>query len=307
MNKPTLNHIVIYDMLNTYYLKYKAKFLLLTLITSLFEIIEVNRQKLTLLGGSQGTDDKGIAEDISVNKNALVMQILLNAGPACSKFHKLLNNKLSVLLKFTKSKLLKMRPETLVQKANTVVETCTENIADLDGTGVTVASIALLSSAIADYLPEVNDSKIAIRNKTIVTKQIKTIVKLNTNIINNELKGAMSTIMVTEEVIYNEFIKMLVLPHEGVRKHLGPRPAKVLVVATVLDDNTSLPIMGAVIKYAGVRGSIKTDINGEASKEISEGAHLGKITALGYTTQSFAFTLTELGYAVTVRMIPIGV
>lgn len=143
-----------------------------------------------------------------------------------------------------------------------------------------------------------------IESKKEITKQLNDTDKENCGLVTKELKPAMKIYMNTDKVMYSEFLGMTKAPKIGIRKHYGARPAKVLVLATVLDDTTSLPIVDAVTKYVGVRGSIKTDINGVASKEMPEGAHLGKVTALGYVSNSFAFALTELGYEVTIRMVP---
>ncbi len=292
-------------MLDAYYKKYKVKIDIYTYLTILYGQIETNRQLLLPLGGKQGTDDTGIAEETSEAKIALVLEILQNAGPAASKFHHLGKKALSILLSFSYSDLIRMRPEILIQTSNTVVNTCTTNITDLTGTGVTIISLAKVTDAKEAYQPEVNASRIAIRDKTVVTVDISATISENQDIINNQLKGGMMVFMVTEKTMHAEFLKMIELPHEGVHSHHAPQGPKAIITINAVNDENSETLENVSVKIVGTRKTFKTDSSGMLAANILLGPGMGKAEKEGFVLQNFVFTLTDKGLVITIRMVPI--
>ena len=304
MNKNTFNHITVYGLLYAFYLKYKLKIDVYLFLKSNFANIEINRQKLLPLGGKQGTDNTGIAEETSVARKNLISEIYQIAGPSAAKLYSLGKKAIAKTLKFTKSELLDMRPEILLQTANLVFDTCTSNIDDLEDTGITIESLAPITVAKDLYFPEVNASKAAIRSKTVVTVNIAATIRENTDIINNQLKGGMQIFVVKEPDMYAEFEKMLVLPHEGVHSHHVVTP-KAIVTLSILNDTTSEPLDSVTGKFVGTRKSFKSDSSGMLAANLQLGANLGKLEKEGFEPNSFAFTLTDEGLILTIRMIPI--
>ena len=307
MNKKVSNHETIYGLLHSFYNTNKDKLVLNIMIAALFILIDQNSIIIKDLCSQQDGDNTGIAEEKMDAKVLLVNAILQNVGPASTCYNEAGKKEEAVKMKLSYSYLDNMKAVGLTKVATWVVNDLTTDILFLKNSGVTVASIALISDALDIFNPDINRPLEKIKSKKEITTQINENDKINWGLVTKELKPAMKIYMNTDKVMYSAFLGMTKAPKIGVRKHYGTRPAKVLVMATVLDDSTSLPIMNAVTKYVGVRGGIKTDINGVAGKEMPEGAHLGKVTAEGYVPNSFAFTLTELGYAVTIRMVAVVV
>ena len=307
MNKGNYLHMKQYDMLHTFYVKFKVKIDVIVFIATLFGVIEANRIKISLFGTKQGTVDTGIAEETSVLKIALAKAIRKNAGPATGKFKSLGKFKLATQLKISYAKMLKMRPEKLIEIANMVVATLTINIADLTGTGVTVATIATISDAVVAYTPEADASQAAIKSKTVVTENIKNAIIENSEIINNQLKPGMEIFMDTEADMYAEFLKDVELPHEGTNSKRAPAVPKAEVTLTFIHDLTEEPLVDVVTKFLGTRGSFTSDENGVIKAKLPLGDQLAKIISVDMLNKNYPFNLTEAGLVAVIRLIPTGV
>ena len=174
MNRITVNHMKVYDMMNTFYLKYKAILSLNIMIAALFAMLEINRQKLITLGIAQGADNTGIADGKKDLRITLVKEILLNSGSASVCCYNLGNKDLYKKLKLRKWALNNMSGQLLVQAAESFVKDCTTNLALLVPSGVTAPGLAKISNAATAFSTDIEDPTINIKN--IALKHILIII-----------------------------------------------------------------------------------------------------------------------------------
>ena len=307
MNRGTVNHMTIYALMNAFYVTYKDILDENAMIAGLFDILETNRLILSEKGGEQGGDNTGIAEDKEDKRVALRKELLINSGPASVCCYKAGNHTLYKLLKLRKSTLDKLSAALFLQAANEFVKNCTENMLALATSGVTVASLAKVSTAIVAFDKEKVEPVRHIKIITAVTSDIATIEKQSQVILNVELIDAMGIYEESNNKMYKEFMAMTRAPKVGVRKPTGPRATKALVKVKILHDLTMDPVVEAEVRFVGVRGVFKTDVNGELTAKLSIGAQMGKIVAVDFIAQNFVFTLTEEGYEIVIRLVPTGV
>lgn len=307
MNKGLNNHMTIYGLLSLLYAKYKAILDLNIMIAALFINIELNRTELAKKIAKAGGDNTGIAEEKQVDRDALTNEILKNAGPASSCLIKKGKLIIGKKIKTTRWALNRMTAEELNAFAKMVVDECTLLLTDIVSSGVTAISLGKITTATGVFYTEKDEPTSNIKSVAIINEEIAVLDKINLDIMNNELKSAMMFYIDSEPVMYSEFLKNTKAPKVGVRKPTGKRAEKANVKVIVLHDLTSEPVVDAVIKYVGTRGSFNTDENGISNTMINLGPQLGKIVSVDMISQSFIFTLTEEGIVITIRLIPVGV
>ena len=306
MNKEVRNRLTVDSLLNTFYLLYKAKLDLNVMIGALFVLLEVNRQKLILLGVDQRGDNTGIAEEKEDDKIVLVYEIIQNAGPARTFFLKNGKKDEANKLKFEPSYLKNMDAEGLKQTGIGMVNDLTKDLVYIGPSGVTALTLGKVTEAIEIFDTEIGKPLEKIKSKGQITSKI-TITDRANQVVLNQLKDAMKFYITSDADMYNEFKSNCKAPKIGVRKATGPRVAKFEVTVEAIHDLTLEPIFEAIVKFANVRGNFITDVNGMIKAKLALGPQLGKIVAVDFINQSFVFTQTEAGYSIIIRMVPTGV
>ena len=305
MKKSVYIHYTVFSELNTFYLSNALKLALYPLIIALFGLIETNRQKLHTAGINQGTDNSGYTENKLILKLDLVSWILFHADPASVSLAKE-NLALSKQLTFKEAILKRMRPEKLLQIADFVIKSCTDNLLALVDTGITAATILKLSTSRDLFSPSANVPNLLIKAKTLVTKDINVTDRATVAIIKNQLNRAMKVIKKVDLVLYNDYVKITEITNEGAHSHHN-KVVKAPLTLFVVYDETDEPVVGAAIKIVNIRGTSNTDANGNVVINLPLGDIRGKIVAVDCVNQNFACTLTIDGLTLTIRMKALGV
>jgi len=307
MNKTIYGHIVVFGEMDTFYVTNEGKFELYPNIKNSFLKIGTNNQILHDLGIIQKRNNKGITANKKKFKQLVANEILFNAGSAAGHYYNLNDMDNFNNLNFPVKSLIRKRPEVVLQIADYVIKFLTDNIADLSDTSVTIASIANLKNARDKFKGIMNTPNITLKAKTTVTKEIARIDKETFQIIRKELNNEMLVFIVSDAGLYNDYIKLTKITNEGAHKHNAPKIITAEVTVSVIHDLTGEPIEGVTGKFVGKKTTFITDVEGKFTAIIPLGAGLCKLVAVDFVAQSFAFTLTEEGYSIIIRMVPVGV
>ena len=307
MKKQTYEHVAVYGQVGTFYDENLDKFTTYPNIIKSFTKISNNRQTLLDLGIIQNRNNTGIAANKKTSKQLVANEILFNAGAAAGHYFNLNDMDNFNNLNFPAKSFPRKRSEVVLQIADYVINFLTDNIADLSDTSVTVASIAVLKNA-RDKFKDIMNSPIMTRKaKTTITKEIARIDKETFQIIRKELNNEMLVFMVSDANLYNDYIKITKITNEGTHKHNTPKVITAPVTVSAIHDLTGEPVDGVIGKFVGKRTTFITDADGKFTSIQPLGAGLCKLVAVDFNVESFAFTLTEEGYSIIIRMVPTGV
>ncbi len=307
MKKQTYAHIVVFGEIDTFYVTNEGEFVLYPNIKKSFLKIGTNNQRLHDLGIIQNRDNKGLAANKKISKQLLANEILFNAGSAAGHYYNLNDMDNFNNLNFPAKSFSKKRAEVVLQKADYVIKFLTDNIADLTDTSVTVASIAKLKIARDKFKDIMNIPIMTRKAKTNITKEIERIDKETFQIIRKELNNEMLIFMISNPGLYNDYIKITKITNEGAHKHNTPKIITAPVTVSAIHDLTGEALEGVTGKFVGKKTTFITDAEGKFTANIPLGAALCKLVAVDFIAQSFAFTLTEEGYSIIIRMVPVGV
>ncbi len=306
MNKKNYGNYTEYSELQTFYLSNAAIFVLYPIIVAFFALIESNRHKIHILGVEQSKDNKGLAINKKALKITLANEIIVNADPACAYFTSIGDLVLSEQLKFVFYKLTRKRSEAQLQVADMVISTLTAHLLDLADSGITTATILKITNAKTALAVAADLPKATIKARATITKEIKKTDKENQGIIKTQLTKAIKVIKAPYEDVYNDYMKIIETVNEGTHSH-HDTTIKGVYKLILLHDLTLEPVVGAVIKITGQRGTFITDADGSITVTLPIGDYTGKIVAIDFVAQDFTFTLTVDGINETIRLIPVGV
>ena len=108
-------------------------------------------------------------------------------------------------------------------------------------------------------------------------------------------------------MFWANYLKVIDITNEGTHKHNTPKVITADVTVTAIHDLTEEPIEGITGKFVGLATTYTTDINGMFTAKHKLGAGMCKLVGVDLVANSFAFTLTEAGYSIIIRMVPTGV
>jgi hypothetical protein len=306
MRKGVYIHYAILGKLKTYYATYILLFATYPFIITLFLLLEAKRVLLHDLGIDQGSDDTGIAEEKYIYRVELVDAFINITDPlaALYKYRKDMENYRK--MKFVRGKCIKARPEKLLQDVDGAIAFCGLNTPDCTEAGIIPGKITNLSAARNKFAPYADLPNTTKKLKKGVTAKINAIDIEVTDILNNQLDGAMKAIKDTQPQAYSEFTLIVQPIREGVHSH-NIIVDKYPVTFTAVHDLTGDPVANVPIKITGISGSFTTGVDGKAFANLPLGVYVGKITYIDFIAQTFTFTVTEAGVELTIRLVPVGV
>ena len=306
MNKNTYMHYTILCELHKFYETNVSKFTTYSLIIALFGLLELNRLILHDLGVDQGQDNTGSTVDKKLDKIALAGAIIEISDPMAAYYKNKKDLASYELMNFTEAKLIKMRPEKILQVSDAVKKFYNEHILELDGTGIKSAFMTKLEEKNTAFNSKANLPNELIKARTIITKYITKIDKEDTDIITTQLNRAMKVFKTSDPLLFDSYTKLAEITHEGVHYH-NIIVTKAPVSLSVVHDLTGEPLAEIPVKFSGIKGTFKTNAEGKILVNLPLGAYLGKIAFIDFIAQSFSFTLTEEGYELIIRMVPVGI
>ena len=259
------------------------------------------------MGIIQSRNNKGIATQKKTLKQLVANEILFNAGAAAGYYFSKKDMDNFNNVNFPAKSFSSKRPEVILQIADSVIKLLNDNILLFVGTGITIATIAKLTDARDKFKLVMNAPIMTRKAKTAVTKEISRVDKETFQIIRKELNNEMLVFMISDPKLYNDYIKVTEITNEGVHKHNAPKVITAEVTVTAIHDVTEEPLEGITGKFVGKATTYTTDINGIFTAKLKLGAGMCKLVGVDLVANSFAFTLTEAGYSIIIRMVPIGV
>ena len=307
MNKTDFEHDAVFAQVGTFYDANIDKFVLYPNIIKTYAKVALNHQTLHDLGIIQARNNKGLTVKKKTQQQLLANEILFNAGAAAGYYFSKNDMDNFNNLNYPAKSFPGKRPEVVLQIADAVVKLLTDNIADLAGTSVTLLTIAKISDERDKFKEVMNIPIITRKSKTNVTKEIARIGKETFEIIRKELNNEMLVFMISDPKLYNDYIKVTKITNEGVHKHNTPKVITADVTVTAIHDVTEEPLEGITGKFVGLATTHTTDINGMFTTKHKLGAGMCKLVGVDLVANSFAFTLTEVGYSIIIRMVPTGV
>ena len=147
MKKKIFEHIEVFGQVGTFYDTNIEKFVEFPNIIKTYDKIAYNRQSLLDMGIIQARNNKGLTVKKKTLKQLVANEILFNAGAAAGYYFNIKDMDSFNNLNFPAKSFPKKRPEVVLQTADAVIKFLTENIADLNGTGVTLETIAKITDA----------------------------------------------------------------------------------------------------------------------------------------------------------------
>ena len=306
MKRGVYIHYAILSNLKKYYATNKLLFIAYPLIIVLFLLLETKRVLLHDLGVGQGSDDTGIAEKKQIFRIELVDIYLNISDPLAGLYKSRKDMENYRKLKTTRSKLLKARPEKLLQDTDALLKCCSENTEDCTEAGITTTKISNLGAARLNFDTYANLPNTTKKLKTGLTSKINVIDIDVADILTNQLDGAMKAIIDDEPQAYSDYTLIVEPIREGAHSH-NNIVAKAPVSITAVHDLTGDLLAEIPFKFSGIRGTFKTNAEGNLIANLPLGAYLGKVAFIDFVPQSFSFTLTAEGYMLTIRMVPVGV
>jgi hypothetical protein len=307
MLRKIFEHIQVYGGVGTFYDENTGKFTLYPKTIASFGKVAANRQILLDLGIIHSRNNKGIALNKKTYKQELINEILFNAGAAAGHYFDLNDMDSFNNFNFPVKSLIRKRPEAIIQIADRVKQMLTDRILDLGGTGITLVTIGKITTTRDKYFEIMHLPTITKKSRALVTKEIARVDKLTFVILRKELSNLMKVFLVSDTPLYNGFIKSLEITNEGVSSRRAPAIVTADVEVSVIHDLTEEPLEGISGKFVGMATTFTTDINGKFTAKQHLGAGLCKLVGVNFVANSFAFTLTETGYSIIIRMMPVAV
>ena len=306
MKKGVYINYAILSNLKTYYAANILIFVAYPFLISLYLLLESKRVALHDLGIDQGSDNTGIAEKKYVFRIILV-DTFLNITEPLAAYYKSKNDLENYRkLKFTRSQLLKARPEALLEIVDGVIAFCPLHQADCTTVGITAGKLAKLTADRNNFEPYANLPKKTIKLKKGITTKINTLNTEVSDIITFQLDGAMRAIIDDEPQAYSDYTLITEPIREGVHSH-NIIVAKAPVNFKAIHDLTGEPVADAPFKISGIKGTFTTNAEGKIMANLPLGVYICKIAFIDFVPQSFTFTLTAEGIELTIRMVPVGV
>ena len=307
MKKSVLGHMDVYVMVDKFHLDNIPKFTAHANITATFGKIESNHTLIHDLGAIQSRNNKGLTADKKTNKQILAKQILLNSGVAAAYYSDKNNMDMFENFNFPPKSLARQRPEILLQTTDRVILLLTDNLLELAGTGITTATIADITTARGNFIAATKEPSASRKARTVITSRINKIDKETFQLIRKELSNQMLIFIISDPVLYANYLKVIDITAEGTHKHNKPKVITAEVTVNAIHDVTEEPLEGITGKFVGKATTYTTDVNGLFKAKHPLGAGLCKLVGVDFGAKSFAFTLTEAGYSIIIRMIPTGV
>ena len=259
------------------------------------------RKKLPL----QSTDQSGNTTIKETDKIILVKAILKNTGPACSCFDSLGDTVNFNKIIFKEYLLLKDVPAELNANADIAIAVLTENILALGDYGITVASIAEITTAKIPYAAYSNLPEELRTASTVNTKGIKTLFVKLTHNLKVRLTNSMLLIRDSHPDLYELFMALVRNLIIGTHTHHDPAVVYGTVDLTVKNAATGERIPNVSVKTVGVDLVTLSNDLGMLEIELPIGTYVIKFVTFDFQEFQISVTVTEDDQSITVQLTPL--
>ena len=250
----------------------------------------------------QSENKTGIAEDKESTSIVLIDEIYKHAQLAGSYFMKMGDMTNYNKVNFKLWKLKKMKPADLKIAATNIIKTCTTNLTVLLPYGITVLSIAKITTANAAYEIRSNEPKEKREANTVNTASINELFKQLTVVINIRLRGSLIIMKETKPDLYNLLYNLTFDDKIGAHSHFPVSVVTGHVILKAINSVTGEPIEGVSFRAVGYAQVSTTDNLGMAIIELPLGTQVLKMICFDYQANEITVEVTKEDLHTTVTM-----
>ncbi|MCD9186792.1 MAG: carboxypeptidase-like regulatory domain-containing protein [Pyrinomonadaceae bacterium] len=217
----------------------------------------------------------GIAADKASAKNSLALTASDFADIIGSFASATKNATLKAEVKYSLSKLSKMRDEALAPVCRIIHDRAAENIDALRDYGITPQKLALFDTAIGEYASKTPNTRTAIVSRRTQNANLVQLFRQGNDLLKNQMDGLVKNFRTTHPDFYNAYL--------AAREITDSHTTVTQLKGSVIDAADEKPIKGAVITIVELGKSTKTNTKGEyLFKPVEYGKFTLKIEKEGY-------------------------
>ncbi len=253
---------------------------------------------------AQSEDNTGITENKELSKDTLAQIVFDHAQLAGSYFISIYDMENFRKVDYKLYNLKRMKSEDLKIAARDMITICTTYLSELADYSITLASIAEITTALADFEPKSGEPKEVRTAHTGNTKTIKNNFKALRIVRCVRLRRSLKALEKTQNDLYLKLYSFTYDDKIGAHSHRDPKAVTTTLFIKVTDAATGDPLYGVSIKETGVEEVVLTDVHGMTEIELTEGDHELNFMAFNHQNLKENVTITADDLHITVLMTP---
>lgn len=132
--------------------------------------------------------------------------------------HKTSNEIIKAIGNVTPSLLDRMRDTEVINKANSILNTATENEAALEPFGLTAGDLSRLRSCISNYMASSTEKSGSKTESVVITKTLKELFQNGMDILDKEIDKIVNSLQTKEKNFYDSYYAVRSVKNLGIRK-----------------------------------------------------------------------------------------
>lgn len=183
---------------------------------------------ISLKAVKRNTVTKGATENKSLNRIGLENAVVEISSALYALGYKTTNEVIKAISNVPPSTLDRMRDTEVVNKANVILNTASENEEALLNYGIDAEDIAKLRNCIAGYKTSSTDKSGSGTESKVITKTLKELFRNAADILDNELDRMVDSLQTKEKNFYDSYYAVRSVKNLGIRHKKQPdsKPAE---------------------------------------------------------------------------------